>query len=161
VHFAIAASVAYKFSQYHAAGDRAKLEAALRDAIRWTFWPSLALAAAVLIAGRPLLAMFGQDFVDAYPLMFVLSLGLLARAAVGPGERFLNMLDRQRACTAIYAAAFAVNVIGCLTLIPLWGTLGAAIAVCAAIVVESVLLFWFAKRRLRFHLFIFGGSRSA
>ena len=36
------------------------------------------------------------DFVAGYPLMFILAIGLIARAAVGPAERLLNMLGEQR-----------------------------------------------------------------
>ena len=42
VHFAVSAAVAHRFSEYHAADDRARLAAFLADSIRWTFWPSLA-----------------------------------------------------------------------------------------------------------------------
>ena len=53
--------------------------------------------------GRPLLSLFGPRFVDGYHLMFILAVGLMARAAVGPVERLLNMLGEQRACAAVYA----------------------------------------------------------
>ena len=38
--------------------------------------------------------------------MFILAIGLLARATVGPVERLLNMLGEQRACALVYAGAF-------------------------------------------------------
>jgi O-antigen/teichoic acid export membrane protein len=66
------------------------------------------------------------------------------------------MLGQQRVCAAVAAAAFAVNVALCLLLIPSWGANGAAIAVAAACVVESLLLFVLARRRLGLHLFVFG-----
>jgi len=154
VYFSVTAATAHRFSAYHAAGERQALEAFLAQAIRWTFWPSLAMVAVVLIVGEPLLAMFGRDFAAAYPLMFVLALGLLARASVGPAERLLSMLGEQRACALAYAGAFAVNLIACAVLIPRYGSRGAAIATSLALMVESGQLFWINRRRLRLHTFV-------
>ena len=65
----------------------------------------------------------------------------LARAAVGPAERLLTMVGHQRICAVAYAAAFAVNLIGCIVLAGPYGGLGVAAATSAAFVVESALLF--------------------
>jgi hypothetical protein len=43
-------------------------------------------------------------FEAGYPLMFILAVALVARAAVGPAERVLNMLGEQRRCALVYAA---------------------------------------------------------
>jgi O-antigen/teichoic acid export membrane protein len=86
--------------------------------------------------------------------MFVLAIGLMARASVGPVERLLNMVGEQRACAAVYAGAFAINLLLCFLLIPPMGPMGAAIAIAGAMVVEAALLFFVAKRRLGIHVFI-------
>jgi O-antigen/teichoic acid export membrane protein len=156
VYFAVAAASAHRFSQYHVAGETEKLASFVTDTIRWTFWPSLAVAIALLVAGKPLLALFGPGFADGYPLIFVLVIGLMARASVGPSERLLNMVGQQRACALIYACAFATNLILCLVLIPRFGLLGAACSTATAVVCESVLLFVVTKRRLGLHIFIIG-----
>jgi len=159
VHFAVTQTTAHKFSQYHVAGDREKLSAFLTHAIKITFWPSLAATVLVLIAGVPLLWLFGRDFVAGYPLMFIFAVGLLARAAVGPLAAFLNMIGEQRACAGIYAGAFAANVVLCLILIPSFGIFGAAIAISAALVLESTALFFLTKRRIGIHGLIWGAPR--
>jgi O-antigen/teichoic acid export membrane protein len=106
--------------------------------------------------GRPLLWLFGPGFVDGYYLMFILAAGLMARAAVGPVQRLLNMLGEQNACAAVYAVAFALNLVFCLLLIPSIGAAGAAVATTAALIVETLLLFWVTKRRLGFHVLVWG-----
>ena len=92
--------------------------------------------------------------------MFILAVGLLARAAVGPVERLLTMLGEQRICAAVYAFAFALNLVLCIMLIPRLGIEGAAISTATALIVESVLLFFVTKRRLSFHVFIWGRPRA-
>ena len=109
IHYSIAATTAHRFSSFHVAGDRAGLAAFLAQTIKWTFWPSLAATSLLLAFGRPILRLFGAEFADGYYLMFILAVGLLARAAIGPIERLLNMLGEQRSCALVHAGAFAVN----------------------------------------------------
>jgi O-antigen/teichoic acid export membrane protein len=156
IYFAVSAASAHRFAQYYVAGEHEKLAAFLKDAVRWTFWPSLALGLALLALGRPILSLFGPGFTEGYPLMFVLAIGLMARASVGPAERLLSMQDQQMWSAMIYACAFATNLVLCLTLIPHFGLTGAAASTASAIVVESVLLFVVTKRRLGLHIFVFG-----
>jgi O-antigen/teichoic acid export membrane protein len=157
IYFAVSAASAHRFSEYHAAGEHDKLAAFLAQAIRWTFWPSLALAGLMLLLGKPILMLFGPGFADGYHLIAIMSVGLVARAAVGPAERLLNMIGQQKICAAIYGTAFAVNLALCLLLIPHLGLTGAAIATASAVLTESTLLFIVAKRRLGLHVFIWGG----
>jgi O-antigen/teichoic acid export membrane protein len=156
VHFAVSAAVAHRFSEYHVNDDSDRLRQILGDAIRWTFWASLAATVLILLLGRPLLSLFGARFVEGYYLMFILAAGLMARAAVGPVERLLNMVGEQKACAAVYGSAFALNLILCIVLIPRIGVAGAAVATSTALIVESILLFWVTKRRLGLHVFIWG-----
>ena len=160
VYFAVSAAAAHKFSEYYEAGDHKKLTAFMRDSIRWTFWPSLAAVIVVLACGWPLLRLFGEHFVAGYPLMFVLAIGILARAAIGPGERFLSMLGQQKLCALTALIALITNITLCFALIPSHGVLGATIATSIAFIVESVMIFIIAKRRLGFHLFVWGGKQT-
>jgi O-antigen/teichoic acid export membrane protein len=160
VYFAIAGATTHKFTQYHVAGDKQRLAAFFKETTRWTFWPSLAVCAAILVFGKPLLSLFGENFGAGYAVMFILAVGMLARAAVGPAERLLNMLGERTQCASIYAIAFAVNLALCLLLIPPIGIEGAAVATSTALVVESIMLYRVAKRRLGFHVFIMGGNTA-
>jgi O-antigen/teichoic acid export membrane protein len=161
IYYAVSAACAHRFSEYHVAGETDKLERFLADAIRWTFWPSFALAAVLLVLGKPILAMFGPGFADGYPLIAIMTIGLLARSAVGPAERLLNMVGQQKICAAIYGGSFVVNLTLCVALVPRFGLYGAAIATATAVVVESVLLFVITKRRLGLHVFVWGGPSGS
>ena len=154
IYFAVGAAVAHRFSEYHVSGDRERLESFVTASLGWTFWPSLAAMAVVLMLGWPILALFGADFVRGYPLMFVLAAGLIARASVGPAERLLNMVGEQRVCALVYAIAFAVNLSLCLALVPRLGMTGAALSTASALIAETALLYLFVRRRLGLHAFI-------
>jgi O-antigen/teichoic acid export membrane protein len=159
VYFAIAGATTHKFTEYHVAGDQQRLAAFFAETIRWTFWPSLAVCAAILAFGKPLLYLFGSNFQDGYPVMFILAVGMLARAAVGPAERLLNMLGDRKKCAAVYAGAFAINLILCIVLIPRLGIEGAGISTSTALVVESIFLYVIARRRLGLHVLMAGNSQ--
>ena len=161
VYFAIAGATTHKFTQYHVAGDTQRLAKFFTETARWTFWPSLAICVLILAFGKPLLSLFGASFTDGYGVMFILAIGMLARASVGPAERLLNMLGERRQCATVYATAFATNLVLCVLLIPQAGIAGAAIATSTALVVESMMLYRAAKRRLGYHLFIAGGASPA
>jgi O-antigen/teichoic acid export membrane protein len=154
IYYAISATTAHRFSVYHVAGDRAGLSRFIAQSIKWTFWPSVVATVLLRGAGQPLLRLFGAQFGSGYHLMFILAAGLLARAAIGPIERLLNMLGEQRVCALIYGTAFAINFGACVALIPLLGAAGAAIATTTALIVESIMLFKVTKSRLGFHVFI-------
>lgn len=161
IYFAVAAAAAHRYTDYQVAGDRQGLIQFADNTVRWVFWPSLVLTLVIVAFGRELLSLFGAAFVAGYPVMAVLAVGQMARAAVGPAERILNMLGQQRACAFAYAAVFTFDVGMCLLLAPIYGAVGAAIATAGTFVLESALLFAIAKRKLGLHLFIWQFSRKA
>jgi O-antigen/teichoic acid export membrane protein len=160
VYFSVAAATSHRFSEYHTTGERDKLEAFLHQSVRWVFWPSLAITIVFLALGKPLLNLFGAGYEHGYPWMFVLAIGLMARASVGPVERLLNMVGEQKLCAAVYAGTFAINLALCFILIPRIGPMGAAVATASAMVTESLLLFVLAKKRLGLHVFVWQPKKA-
>ena len=160
IYFSVAQTLAHKFAEYHVGGDRKRLADFLAHAIRLTFWPSLGAIIVILALGEPLLLLFGRSFVSGYYLMFIIAIGLLARASVGPAERLLNMLGERRSCALVYAGSFSINLGLCIVLIPRLGLAGAAIANAVALVTESICLFFVAKVRLGYHCFILGRPKE-
>jgi O-antigen/teichoic acid export membrane protein len=156
IHYAMAATTAHRFAEYHATGDKARLSAYVAHAIKWTFWPSLAATILLLALGKPLLWLFGPQFVVGYDIMFIAAIGLVVRSAIGPVERLLNMLGHQLICALAYALSFVVNVSLCIALVPRFGGHGAAAATSIALAFETVLLFWIVRRRLGLHMLAFG-----
>jgi len=156
IHYAMSATTAHRFAEYNALGDKARLSAYVAHAISWTFWPSLAATLILLALGKPLLWLFGPQFVVGYDIMFIAAIGLVVRAAIGPVERLLNMLGHQRVCALAYALAFAMNLVLCVMLVPHFGGHGAAAATSISLTFETVLLFWIVRQRLGLHVLAFG-----
>src|SRR5436305_621259 len=160
IHYAMSASTAHRFAEYNALGDKDRLSAYVMHAIQWTFWPSLAATLVLLAFGKPLLWLFGPQFVDGYDIMFIAAIGLVVRSAIGPVERLLNMLGHQHICALAYALAFVMNVALCIALVPGYGGYGAAAATTISLAFETVLLFAIVRRRLGLHVLAFGKKVS-
>ncbi|NKB54082.1 MAG: hypothetical protein GKR97_18035 [Rhizobiaceae bacterium] len=121
----------------------------------WTFWPSLLMAVVILLAGNLLLSLFGAEFTSGYPLMFILALGIIARATVGPAESVLTMSGHQNICATVYGISLAVNVLLNFTFIPIYGLYGAAWATTATMIFEATALYAVTMRCLGIQMFIF------
>ncbi len=155
VGYAVASVFAHRFVDRNIAGDHEGLRRAVSLSVNLTFWPSLALTGGVLLISKPLLSLFGPEFVAGPEILAVLSFGLLARASIGPAERLLSMLGHQGATAGVYAAAFAMAVVMSFLLVPRFDMLGAALASCAAMMTEATLLWILVRRRLKLNVFAF------
>jgi O-antigen/teichoic acid export membrane protein len=148
VYFAVKAGVAQRYAQYAHGDNRDALADFARETVSWTFWPSVLMALGVLVIGKPMLMLFGPGFDAGYTLLFVLVLGVVARASVGPAESLLTMSGHQNVCAIVYGLALAFNITLSFVLIPLYGLWGAAIAMAATLALEAMLLGFTVWRRL-------------
>ncbi len=154
VYFAVKASAAHRFAQYKASGDHLRYASFIDDTLRWTFWPSVAMCVLLLITGKYLLMLFGPSFTEGYPLLFILVIGLVARASVGPAESVLTMSGAQNICAMLYTCTLFINIALNFTLIPRFGLAGAAVATTIALIFEAFALYATALRFLGIHMFI-------
>lgn len=146
VHFSISAVAMPRFAALHARGDLAGIRAFLTRMQSWCFWPSLLAAAFLLAVGRPLLWLFGPDFTAAYPVMFILTVGLLARAFAGPAQNLLAVSGHQDKAALILLATLLLNGGFGLALIPRYGIEGAAVAISAAFTFEAIVTLLLTRR---------------
>jgi O-antigen/teichoic acid export membrane protein len=155
VYFAVKAGVAQRYSQLIHFGDKTELEQFVRSSARWTFWPSLAVGIVVLVLGKFLLSLFGETFTQGYPLLFILIVGVVLRASIGPAESLLNMSGNERICAIIFAMTLLISVAMAITLIPIYGLNGAALSVAMAMTFETVALVFVVWKRLHIKISVF------
>lgn len=148
VHYAVGSAVANRLAALGARGERAEVQRLVSEAAAWTFWPSLIATIAILVCGWPLLRLFGPEFTAAYPTMFILSVGFLARSAFGPGEFVLNMLGEERRCALVLVGAASASLLLNIALVPSLGITGAAVATALSLACGAILNSYLAWRRL-------------
>jgi O-antigen/teichoic acid export membrane protein len=116
--------------------DPASIREVVVRALAFPLAITVAAMAVVALWGETLLSIFGPEFVGAKLPLLILMGCQLARAVFGPNVPLLTVIGAQRQNAALAVAAFIVLVISNLILAPLYGVLGAAIAVAIAT------LFW-------------------
>jgi O-antigen/teichoic acid export membrane protein len=160
VHYAVGSAVANRFAALGARGDKEALRAFVRDAVHWTFWPSLAAAVTLLALGLPLLWLFGPKFEQGYPVMLILVVGFLFRSSMGPAEFLLNMLGEQTLCAAVLATTAVLNIALNLALVPAFGLIGAATATSMSLVTAALLNYLVVSRRLDIEIAVWHSFRK-
>ncbi|MEL6922068.1 MAG: lipopolysaccharide biosynthesis protein [Pseudomonadota bacterium] len=148
VFFAVKAGIAHRFSALLADGDANAVHDMAQRSVIWTFWPSLLMGLVILLIAPLLLAMFGAEFRQGYPLLFILVAGVVMRAAIGPAESLLNMAGHQNACALVFGGVLVANIAFNAVLIPWIGLYGAATATFLATVIEVFALYQLVYRRI-------------
>ncbi len=161
VSYGVANTSAHRFATQIARGDTDGMARLAAETVRWTFWPTLAVAVALAALAVPLLLLFGPGFAAGAPVVAILGAGLVAGAVVGPADRALAMADHGRATASIYAAAFIANAALCVLLVPSLGLIGAALGTAIATALKAALLFVATRRRLGLDMSILSQPRSA
>ncbi|WP_375461695.1 lipopolysaccharide biosynthesis protein [uncultured Enterovirga sp.] len=161
VSYGVSSTSAHRFATQVSRGDRDGMARLAGETVRWTFWPTLAVAATLSALAVPLLALFGPSFTAGAPIVAILAAGLVAGAVVGPADRALAMADHGRAAAFVYACAFLANLLLCLILTPVLGPVGAALGTSLAMAFKAALLFVAAKRRLGIRMTVIPRWRPA
>ena len=161
VSYGVSNTSAHRFAGHMATGDRTAMARLAAETVRWTFWPTLAVAGGLALLAGPLLSLFGPNYQAGNLVVAILGLGLAAGATVGPADRALAMADHGRITAAIFAISFLANLVLALALTPIFGLPGAAAATALAMVGRAAMLFVETRRRLGLDMFVFSGQTIA
>jgi len=154
VYFAVRAAVSHRYTALYTSGNIGQLREFAAKTAAWTFWPSLLLAVMMVIFGKYFLLLFGAEFVAGESLIWILVIGIVMRASIGPAEALLMMSGRQKICALTCVVTLFINMALNLALIPVWGLHGAAIATTCALAFESLALYAAVRRKLGIHVFV-------
>jgi O-antigen/teichoic acid export membrane protein len=136
------------FSRHWQSGDRERLNLLAQRAVRWAFWPQLAITLLLVAASAPLLGLFGHAFAAArLPLVFIF-VGQLANTATGYIGSLMNLTDNQtRTARSIWLAAL-LNVGFVTAGIETAGVAGAAAGTAVSSVVWNLWLYRLVRRHV-------------
>lgn len=154
---AVGTMFAPTISELHALGDRQALQKVFANACTLSLAGAAILALPLLAVMAPLLRWFGQDFDASAPIAYVLVIGQVFAAAVGPQQNLLIMTGHERAAAAMMIASAGLNIVACALWIPRYGPIGAAMATTMTIVAWNVAMAIYIHR----HLNLLPGLASA
>lgn len=135
------------FSSIHATGDKEELQRFTTLVTRTVLWASLPVYVIVMLATPWILAAFGHEFVEATSVMRLLVSAFFVGSLSGFVILELYMTGHQKDAAITMAAMAAVNVGLAAALIPSMGTMGAAVASAASLLLlHSTLVVLLYKR---------------
>jgi O-antigen/teichoic acid export membrane protein len=148
-------------SEYHAAGERRRLQRTLKVGAWAAFVFAIFVSAVLIGAGQPVLSVFGEEFMAGYAPMLILVGGQIFNCSTGSVGHLLTMTGYQNQAAAILGVAAAANIALNALLVPSFGALGAALATSASLVLWNAGMLAVVLRRLRLNPTILPvGARS-
>jgi len=102
----------------------------------------------VLFGKSFLRLVFGKDFVFSYFPLLILLIGQLVNSTVGTVGALLNMTGHEKDTAIGMTLSAVINIVLNLTLIPHYGTKGAATATTISMITWSILLWYLVRKRL-------------
>lgn len=115
-----------------------------------------ATAVAVLLISIPVIPwLFGSEFADAVPVLAVILLGTVIGNPGSIVAAGLSARGRPILRSIALLCGVAINLIGLVVLVPMFGAMGAAIASAAANGATGWIVLWFARRYFGLHPQVF------
>lgn len=138
-------------SNLHSQGSMEDLKYLYKDVTRWTFTGAFALfMVVVLLAEEALRAFGGEAFVAGWRALIICSGAQLFSTVVGPSPRMLAMTGNQNVVMTASIIGAVTGIIATVALSPVFGIVGAAIGVSAAITTENAISLTMVRRRFGF-----------
>lgn len=129
-----------------AGGERAKMQAVLVHATRLKFVAAVLAVGFMAVLGKPLLELFGPEFVAGHGALMILTIAQVVRAAIGPVGEILSVTGHQKRCLLVYAVSYVALIGLNAVLLRPFGVIGGAFAVLAVTTFSSLWLHWLLVR---------------
>ena len=109
----------------------------------------------LMIFGKPILGLFGEEFKNGYLSLLILIVGQLVNALSGSVGYIMVMTGKQKQASIVFAISAALNIIMNLIFIPIFGIAGAAAVTAASLILWNVTLVFYIRNRLDLNSTIF------
>ena len=144
---AINTMAAPKFSELFHAGKIDELFYVAKKSAKLIFWVTTPILLFLVVLGRPVLLLFGNDFIAAYTAMLVLVLGQFVNTFSGSTSYFMNMTGSQTVFRNIMVFAAVINLALNFALIPRFGINGAAVSATVSIILWNLSVLLFIRKK--------------
>jgi O-antigen/teichoic acid export membrane protein len=139
----------------HTKGDSQGLQNFISVAANWMFWPSLVIAVICILWGKYILSLFGIEFVNARIPLCILAIGHLSNTIFGPVNYLMSLTGHQDFSAKVFGISALLNIVLNITLIPICGLNGAALATMLTLMFKNFWLYIEIKNRLGINSLIF------
>jgi O-antigen/teichoic acid export membrane protein len=119
-------------AELHSKGEKQKLEAMFKLVTKWAITLSLPIFGIAILFSASLLALSGDSFIAAWPLLIIFAIGGMTNVATGSVGLMLLMTGHQKFSFLNSLAAVIANVVLGIILTPRYGVMGTAISTALA-----------------------------
>ncbi|QTY26399.1 lipopolysaccharide biosynthesis protein [Flavobacterium sp. CS20] len=135
---AISSILAPKIAKAYAENDIENFNKIVKFSTKINFYLSSSLIAVIIIFRKFLLNLFGEQFVEGEVILIILCAGQIINAFTGPVGVVMQMIGKQKVFRNIVIIALILNIILTITLIPIYGGIGATISTSISMFVWNI-----------------------
>lgn len=132
-----------------------KLQLLLRKSIRITFALSLLLACLIVIFGKFVLGFYGTDYIEGYYPLIIMCIAQLINVGLGSVGNVLAMSGHEKYSLYALIISLIINILANFILIPMYGLMGAAIALALSTFVWNFIMWIIIKRKIKINTSVF------
>lgn len=130
--------VAPTFTSLYTQKDFLGLQKVVSASSLWILWPSSIFAFCLIFLAKPILALFGHEFIAAHWSLKILVLGQLTNALCGSVGNLMVMTGYQNKILLVSSTCALTNLILDAIFIPFWGMNGAAFATAVTLITYNI-----------------------
>lgn len=127
-----------KFAGFYKTENYSDLHKEFRTSLRHSFLLAGAMLVTMAVLAKPLLLLFGPEFVAARPAFLIMLIGTCAMAAFGPSGSLMTMTHKGHYNAWVAIGTLPLAAVLLYFLIPAYGGLGAAIGTSVALMVRTL-----------------------
>lgn len=128
-------------SQFYARNQIEKLKRIYQVLTKWIFSATLPVFFIFLLFPEAVLnVLFGSSYIEAAPALRLLALGYFVQAFFGPNGYTMVVIGRPRRIMWAMLMSIILNIILNISLIPVLGITGAAIATASAYIIQNIII---------------------
>lgn len=130
--------------------DNQSLQKIIKPTVRKALLLSVLVTVGLILIGKPLLSFFGKstdNYSFGFTSMVILMIGQVVNVAMGSVGYILTMAKLEKYAILSIIVSISLNIVFNLTLLPIYGIEGAAIATAASMITWNLLMLIFVKRK--------------
>ncbi|MEG4576898.1 flippase [Microcoleus sp. N3A4] len=147
--------IAPTFATLHIQNNRKQLQKVISIVTIWMFFSSNAIALVLILFAKPILGIFGTEFIEAHWALKILVIGQLINTLSGSVGNLLSMTGYQEQLMLVSGCTALINLSLNAISIPLWGIVGAALTTSLTLSIYNIWLVIIVIRNLEINPTVF------
>ncbi|WP_346861016.1 flippase [uncultured Draconibacterium sp.] len=139
-------SISPKIAALYEKGSMKELELMIQKVTRGLGLIALIPLITFIIAGKFILGIWGNEFIDAYLILIILAVGQFFNISTGAAGLMLTMTGHEKTIKNISLAFVIINIFLNYFLIRFWGALGAALSMAIVVSSQNLIKVIYVKR---------------